>query len=432
MYRFTHSHMHSRMHSCTHSHMHRITHIFSNCAALALLMTLVACQSSGAPNPSGASTAIVTHTPAPTAAATTGASPVTNGSIQHYEYVFPDGGMYVYDIDTGQNLVEHVDLPTAGVRGVVASPLTHMLYISYGSDHGPGSKGSLLKYDLVAHKIVWTKDYTHGIDSMAISPDGQKIYMPDGELSSDGVWYIEDGNTGNDIGTISGGKGPHNTVVSLNGKHVYLGSREYNYLEVADTATGAIIRQIGPLKSTVRPFTINGAETLAYTIATGFLGFQVSDITTGRVLYTVPIKGFSWNSSAPNMPSAPSHGISLSPNEKELYVIDAPNSYVHVFDVSHVPASAPVQVADIPLTQPMLSRPETPCAYDCLKDGWLQHSRDGRFVYVGDAGDVIATTTRKVVAYLPPLANTRKMLEIDWSNGLPIATTSRIGLGYVT
>jgi DNA-binding beta-propeller fold protein YncE len=132
------------------------------------------------------------------------------------------------------------------------------------------------------------------------------------------------------------------------------------------------------------------------------------------------------------MPSAPSHGISLSPNEKELYVIDAPNSYVHVFDVSHVPASAPVQVADIPLTQPMLSRPETPCAYDCLKDGWLQHSRDGRFVYVGDAGDVIATTTRKVVAYLPPLANTRKMLEIDWSNGLPIATTSRIGLGYVT
>src|SRR5207253_2570330 len=32
---------------------------------------------------------------------------------------------------------------------------------------------------------------------------------------------------------------------------------------------------------------------------------------------------------------------------------------------------------------------------------------------------------------LPALKNTRKMLEIDWQNGRPIATTTRYGLGYV-
>jgi DNA-binding beta-propeller fold protein YncE len=365
-----------------------------------------------------------------TASTNAGTNTPTAGSssIRHYEYVFPDGGMYVYDMDKGHELVKTIRLPTtAGVRGVVASPVTHMLYISYGGDSGRNGNGSLLKFDLVADQLVWMKSYSHGIDSMAISPDGKTIYMPDGEITPDGIWYVIDANSGNETGTITGGRGPHNTIVSLNGAHVYLGGRNHNYLEVADTRTNQVIKNIGPLYSGVRPFTINGSETIAYTTATGLLGFQVSDIISGQVLYTVRIKGFPWNGRGA---SAPSHGISLSPNEKELYVMDSPNSYVHVFDVSGVPASAPVQVADIKVTS--MAGNETGCAYDCLKDGWLQHSRDGRFVYVGDSGDVIDTTTRKSVITLPTLSNTRKMLEIDWQNGVPIFTTSRSGLGYVT
>src|SRR5689334_22911867 len=53
-------------------------------------------------------------------------------------------------------------------------------------------------------------------------------------------------------------------------------------------------------------------------------------------------------------------------------------------------------------------------AYDCAKDGWLHHSRDGQYVFVGDSGDVIDTKMRKTVTTLPPLANTRKFIEIDF------------------
>jgi len=393
---------------------------------LLLLCILVAC-------------AITTHSPTkqgtpttPTTSPVTPWSPATltvgSSATHHYEYVFPDGEMDVFDMDQGQALVQKISLPTtAGMRGVVASPVTHMLYVSYGSDHGAG--GSLLKYDLLIQNIVWQKTYAHGVDSMAITPDGQTIYMPDGELSDDGNWYIVDAHTGNDAGFISAGTGPHNTLVSLSGKHVYMGGRFSPYLTVADTATHQIIQKIGPLRGNgVRPFTINGQETLAYMSTTGFLGFQVGDIQTGQILYTVPIQGFSWDGSGP---TDPSHGLSLSPDEKELYVIDWANNYVHVFDVSQVPASAPRQVADIQLTRSMHHN-ESPCAYDCLADGWLQHSRDGRFVYVGDAGDVIDTASRRVVANLDPLYNSRKMLEIDWQNGVPIFTTSRQGMGYLT
>ncbi len=350
--------------------------------------------------------------------------------VHHYEYVFPDGSMYVYDMDAHQRLVAHVALPMAqGIRGVVASPATHTLYISYGGDGGGNGSGSLLAYDLVAGRVLWTRALSSGIDSMAISPDGSRIYMPSGELDASGVWSVLDARDGSVISTIHAGAGAHNTVMSLDGRDVYLGGREHNYLEVADTASGRVIKNIGPLRSGVRPFTINGRQTLAYTTATGFLGFQVSSITSGKVLYTQAFPGFGWNPSS-FAPSAPSHGISLSPDERSVWVIDAPNSYVHVFGVAQVPRRAPRLLANIRLSQPM-SGDEAPCAYDCTRDGWIQHSRDGRFVYVGDSGDVFDAHTFRRVAYLPTLRNTRKMLEIDWRGGVPVATTSRQGVGYV-
>jgi hypothetical protein len=78
-----------------------------------------------------------------------------------------------------------------------------------------------------------------------------------------------------------------------------------------------------------------------------------------------------------------------------------------------------------------LSGLESPCTYDCVRNGWLQHSSSGRYVYVGDSGDVIDTRTKRIVAFLPALDQTRKMLEIDWRLGLPVATTTRTGVGPV-
>jgi DNA-binding beta-propeller fold protein YncE len=360
-------------------------------------------------------------------------------STTHFEYVVPDGSVKVYDIDHGNKLIQTIHLPQhSGTRGVAASPRDHMLFVSYGGDGGQYGYGSMLAYNLVTGRVAWNQHYDHGIDSMDVTPDGRFIYMPDGELSADGKWYVVDAHTGRDTGAVidtgagTSDSGPHNTVVGLSGKYVYLGDRNYdhsgaNYFYVASTRTNRVVRRVGPFKSGIRPFTINGRETLVYTSVTDFLGFQVGDLRTGRVLDTVPIRGFSWNGQDV---TDPSHGISLSPNEKELYVMDWPNNMVHVFDVSRVPARAPRQVANIPLSRSM-HHDESPCSYDCLADGWLQHSRNGRYVYVGDSGDVIDTHTRRTEVNLGTLYETRKHIEIDWKAGVPVATTSRAGLGYV-
>jgi hypothetical protein len=327
-------------------------------------------------------------------------------------------------------LVKQITIPVVTpVRGATFSPPRHTLYVSYGGD-GPGvGTGSMLAYDLLTDTVLWNVRYSDGVDSMAITPDGKTIYMPSGELNFTSTWYVIDASNGSITGTIQGGASPHNTVMSLDGSNVYLLARRYNYVSVVSTATNSVIRTIGPMLSGVRPSTINGRQTLIFTTATGFLGFQVSDINTGQVLYTVPVAGFSVPPTAPI--TAPSHGVSLSPDENELWVMDGFNSYVHVFDVSGLPGSAPRQIADVALSRPVSGLVD-PCAYDCNRQGWVLHSRDGRYVFVGDSGDILDVATRGLVANLDPLYNTRIFLEIDWQNGAPISTTTRHGLGYVT
>jgi DNA-binding beta-propeller fold protein YncE len=372
-----------------------------------------------AANAAGRAAALSAHTRVVSAAA----APVSG--VQHLEYVFVDGTTYVYDIDHGHHLVRTISLPPTnrGIRGVMVAPAAHLLFIAYGGDGGPNGNGSVLAYDLVADRIVWNVHLGTGVDSGAVSPDGSRIYLPTGELSSGGTWNILSTSNGAIIGTIHGGAGPHNTIASGDGRYVYLGGRNHNYLGVYETA-GGHVREVGPLVSGVRPFTIDAANTIAFTTATGFDGFQVSNLTTGRVLYTVsfgPIPGgFPFTTA--------SHGISLSPDGTQLYVIDAVHKLVQVYDVSGVARGvAPRALGAVHVSG--WNGSESPCAYDCAQDGWLQHSLDGRFVYVGDSGEVIETATRRVAVTLSPLANTRKSLEIDWRNGVPVATSTRYGVG---
>jgi DNA-binding beta-propeller fold protein YncE len=342
-------------------------------------------------------------------------------AVLHREYVVTDDQITVYDIDHGNKLVRTLPLPNLGpTHGAVVSPTTARLYLSYGGSGGSAGNGSLLAYNLLTDRVIWRRNYPMGIDSMAITPNGRTIYMPTGETAGTANrWRLIDATTGKLTGvSIKAGFAPHNTIMGPDGKYVYLGGCNTPFLEVASTATNRVVRTIGPLHGPgVRPFTINGSQTLAFTVSRDFLGFQVSSIKTGKVLYSVAPKGFLFDA-ATSGGRTPDHGISLSPDERELYLIDTANGYVHIFDVSGLPASKPHDIADIKMAHPP------------RHDGWLQHSRDGRYVYVGRAGDVIDTKRRKIVAFLPALQQTADFLEIDWQHGRPVSTTSRYGVGY--
>ncbi len=155
---------------------------------------------------------------------------------------------------------------------------------------------------------------------------------------------------------------------------------------------------------------------LMYVTRPGFLGFRVIDMSTATSLYDVTFKGFTWN---PKFgPDPPSHGLYLSPDGSELWVLDAPNSVVHVFDLGPLPSAPPRPVENIRLSKP-LSGDQNPCSTACARIGSLIGSADGRYVYVGDAGDVIDTRKREIVTNLDALHNSRVAIEVVFSDGKP-------------
>jgi len=142
-----------------------------------------------------------------------------------------------------------------------------------------------------------------------------------------------------------------------------------------------------------------------YVTQRDLLGFRVIDVATGRTLYVVHFKGFTWNRRFG--PNPPSHGLALAPDRPELWVLDAPNRTLHVFDVSALPARAPRRVEDVRLER-TLSTP-----------GSLLQSADGKFLYVGGSGDVVDARTRESVAQLAAVQKSRALLEVDWVDGKP-------------
>lgn len=353
-----------------------------------------------------------------------------SGTTAHWLYVVDDGEVYAYDIDNNHTLVKQFPIPEAGKRGVAVAPKQGLLYISEcGVSICAGSHGSLLAYDLVHDVVAWIANYSFGIDQFAVTPDGSTIYMPHGADSGQGYHTILDASDGKPTGTITTGTDGHNTIVSLDGTQVYLtgytGSNS-DYAHVVNTATNQVTLNAGPTVNGVRPFTINGKHTLMFTTSTNTCGFQVLSLSTGNVLYTVTFSGScNWTVS-----NAPSHGISLSPDEKRVYVMDAPLDQLEVYDVSGLPASAPSFVASVQLSS--LSGSESPCQTYCEREGWVLNDLSGSYVYVGDTGDVVSTGTLSVVTTLSALQNTRQVVEIDWTNGTTSATSTRFGIGRVT
>jgi DNA-binding beta-propeller fold protein YncE len=333
-----------------------------------------------------------------------------NGS---YSLVLVDGGFRVYDADRDFALVKSVSFPGAstlsGPRGLAVDAATARLYASFR--RGPGREGHMLAYDLLGDRVIWTLDI--GPDSFALTPDGAKIYAPCGEERGGcDHWFVLDAVTGRELGRITMHEGPHNTIVSLDGDRVFLASVKHDRLAVVDPRRDEIVSWVGPFRDSIRPFTVNRAGSLVFVTVDFLSGFEVASLETGRKLYTVEVSGFPVAPEQhPRLPVTQSHGIALTPDERELWVADDVYDHVHVFDVRGLPGTPPRQVADIPLG-------------DSPK--WINFTRDGRFAHIS-TGEIVDRHSRRVVALVAP---SRQYVEVDWEAGRPVRAYSRYGLGY--
>lgn len=317
-------------------------------------------------------------------------------------------GVLVFDVDNGYRFVRR--LPGAGlnadgkpmnVKGVVASAATQRLYVT--------TLEKLACYDLATDKLLWERAYEGGCDRPALTPDGQTLFLPSLEKS---FWSAVDAATGEVRKRFDGFKSAHNTIVSLDGQRAYFADRHSVRLGVVDVATLTEQPRVGPFLNFIRPFTVNGARSRAYVCVDDLLGFEVGDLHSGHKLHLVRVTGFE--KGPVKRHACPSHGIGLTPDEKEVWLTDAFNERMHVFDNTVEP---PRQVASVKLRD---------------QPGWITFSLDGRHAWPS-TGDVVEVVSRKVIATLTDekgaAVQSEKMVEVHFREGRVVQAGDQFGVG---
>ncbi|GIW86472.1 MAG: hypothetical protein KatS3mg108_0796 [Isosphaeraceae bacterium] len=317
-------------------------------------------------------------------------------------------GLLVFDVDDGYRFVRRIPLQGLGpdgkplnVKGICASAATGRIYVS--------TTRQLQCLELTTGQFLWERAYEVGCDRMAITPDGSEIYLPSFEGD---VWQVVDASDGSVLAVIKTDSGAHNTIVGPNGKEAYLAGLRSPHLTVVDTATRQAVRRVGPFSAAIRPFTVNGTQTRVYANINERLGFEVGDLRSGKVLHQVDVPGHA--KGPVKRHGCPSHGIGLTPDERELWVCDAHNQKLHIFDATVEP----------PAYQTALVLKDEP--------GWVAFSPDGDRAYPS-TGEVIDVSTRAIIAELRDETGTavqsEKMLEVEFADGRPRRVGDQFGLG---
>jgi DNA-binding beta-propeller fold protein YncE len=317
-------------------------------------------------------------------------------------------GLLVYDMDDQHKFVKRI--PTAGldekgqplnVKGVCASVALKRIYVS--------TLRTLTAVDLETEKIVWEKAYDGGCDRMAISPDGKTIYLPSLEKDH---WHVVDAESGAVIKRLDFASGAHNTIFGPDGKEVYLAGLRNTYLNVAKTDGHTLGTPVGPFGGPIRPFTVNGSQTLCFVNINGLLGFEVGDLKTGKKLHRVEVQGFKLGPVKRH--GCPSHGVGMTPDEREIWVTDAANSRMHIYDATVMP---PKQKESIELRD---------------QPGWITFSLDGKYAYPSTL-DVIDVKTRRILYPLKdengqPIQS-EKIVEIHFEGNKPVKAGDQFAIG---
>ena len=317
-------------------------------------------------------------------------------------------GILVYDMDNGHKFLKRIPTfdvpegqPAENVKGVAANAGTGRIYVS--------TPKRIAAFDLATEKLVWNKMYEGGSDRMALSPDGKLMYVPSFEGPH---WNVIDAISGEVISKIVTNSGAHNTVYGPDASRVYLAGLKSSTLTIADPKTHTVVGGVGPFSNSVRPFTINAKQTLCFVNVNDLLGFEIGDIKTGKMLHRVEVTGYQ--KGPVKRHGCPSHGVGLTPDEREIWVADGANSMVHVFDATVMP---PKQVTSIAVRD---------------QPGWVTFSMDGRFAYPS-TGEVIDLKTKKIVAALTDeagrMVQSEKVVEIVFDGTKPVRNGDQFGIG---
>jgi hypothetical protein len=261
--------------------------------------------------------------------------------------------------------------------------------------------------------IHWNRAISPGVDRLAISPNGQLLYVPTWEGGSADYINVVDANTGDVVRQVRFSNRSHDTQYPLSGpvfQETKAGDGSGNYLYLIEPNTYAVSR-IGPYSGILGPYAVDSTSNYAVNNVTSLWGMQVANLKTGQII----------TASIPDHPPGDAgllHGIGWTPDQTEVWQNSAGGDpQVYIWDM-HNPMA------------PALKEKLT------LRSGrgshWLTFDIRGDYGYVApnknsaDGTEIFNAETHTSVGVI---GSSEDMLEIGFANGKIKQVGDQYGIG---
>jgi YVTN family beta-propeller protein len=221
--------------------------------------------------------------------------------------------------------------------------------------------GELVAIDTTADKITRSMKVGPEPNQLAVTPDGKLAYVP----AKDGFWEVIDLDKFKILERIETGGRPHNTLCSVDGKHVYLAPMGApKKVTVVEAATHKVLGEI-PFSNVVRPIALSKDEKRLYAEVDGLVGVEVANVKERKMIHRIE----ATLTEEQRKVGSRSHGLALRPDQKELWECDVEHHEVHIYDNT---GEKPKQIKTLPMGE---------------KVYWLTFSADGKTAYIAVRGN---------------------------------------------
>jgi DNA-binding beta-propeller fold protein YncE len=232
--------------------------------------------------------------------------------------------------------------------------------------------------------------------------------------------YEVDARTGELIGKLEAPESPnsHNLNLSADGKTAFM-SPNNKVMTISDVESRKVIKTIR-FPDNVRVFVLNKNSSKIYANNNNFLGFLIADVASGKVIKTVEVTSVDWRSKWDQSPrphiahGCPSHGIALTPDEKEIWLADGIFGKIHIFSNTDDPKE--IDTIDTP-----------------AGTFWMTFGLDGKYAYAS-SGDIIDVKTHKIVGQMKDeyghTMYSEKLLDITFDNGHAQRVSNQFANGF--
>src|SRR5215472_4205527 len=257
-----------------------------------------------------------------------------------------------------------------GVHGICAPADGRRIFTTIESER------NLKIIDTATDKIVNTVSLTGRPNQCSTTPDGHYVGVPVRDRNSIDIVDTEL----NKVVKVLPVSTPHNSYNASSNDQMFVSSMGDHAIDLIDLKTMSYIAKI-PVGGIPRPYAVSRDGRILYSALTDLHGFVIASVPDRKLIERVELPKAP-PSACILEPRTPTHGLALTPDDKQLWVTSLGDSGVYVYDVATKKFSSEIPTGKCP--------------------NWITVSPDGDYVAVSNSGSddcsIIDARTRQEVA----------------------------------